>query len=157
MDERFQSRRAWVAVVAVGSILFLCVALCFLAALGTMFLHNSTAAVPQVQAPAGGEGAAVPQVYYGHWGGRTGVGLLGFLGLGAVLFFGLILLLGMGRFVLGPRHWGPNAAGGKWKDHPHAWYPRRWHGHGRGSYGHDQPTESQETPDEGKQAKEGAE
>jgi hypothetical protein len=157
MDERFQSKRTWVAVVAVGSILFLCVALCFLAALGTMFLHNSTAVVPQVQVPAGGEGAAVPQVYYGHWGGRTGIGLLGFLGLGAVLFFGLLVLLGIGRFVHRPWRCSPNAVGGEWKDHRHAWYPRHWHGHVRGSYGSGGPAGSQEMADEGNQAQEEAE
>ena len=157
MDERFQSKRPWVAAVVVGSILFLCVALCFLAALGTMFLHNSTAVVPQVQVPAGGEGAAVPQVYYGHGGGRTGIGMLGFLGLGAVLLFGLILLLGIGRFLHRPWRCSPNAVGGTWKDQPHPWHPRHWHGHGRGSYGSDEPAGSQETADEGNQAQEGAE
>ncbi len=157
MDERFQGKRPWVAVVAVGGILFLCVALCFLAALGTMFLRNSTAVVPQVQVPAGGESAAVPQVYYGHWGGRTGIGLLGFLGLGAVLFFGLLLLLGIGRFVHRPWRCSPDTVGGKWKEHPHPWYPRHRHGHGRGWYGSDEPAESQEEADKGSHTQEGAE
>ncbi len=156
MDNRFRSRRSWVAVAAVGGVIFLCVTLCFLGALGMMFLRNSAAVVPQVQLPAGGEGAAVPQVHFGHWGGHTGVGLLGVLGFGAVMVFGLLLILGIGRFMIGPRRCGPHATGGKWKGHPHPWGPGRWHAHGEGPCEEDEPPESQETPDDSNTAYEGA-
>ena len=150
MDERFRSRRTWVAAAVVGGIIFLCVTLCFLGALGTMFLRNSAAVVPQVQPPVGGEGAAVPQVYYGHWGGHSGMGVLGLLGFGAVLIFGLFLLLGIARFVLRPWHCSPSAVGGKWKDHPHPWGPWGWHTRGKRSHRDDGPAGSEEpATDEG--------
>jgi hypothetical protein len=44
-------------------------------------------------------------------------------------------LLGVGRFVLGPRRCGPHGrlhpAGKRWKGHPHSWGPWGWHAHGR--------------------------
>ena len=107
MDERYRRKGPLVAGAVVAAIIFLCVTLCFMGALGTMFLRSSAVVVPQVQPPAGGEGVVPPQVYHGPWGGgRGGFGVLGLLGFGAVLFFGLLLLLGVGRFVLGPRRCG---------------------------------------------------
>ena len=45
------------------------------------------------------------------------------------------LLLGVGRFVLGPRrcappHGGLHPAGKGWKGHRHPWGPWGWHAHG---------------------------
>ena len=154
MDERFRSKGRWVAVAAVAAIIFLCVTLCFLGVLGTMFMRHSAAAVPHVQAPAGGEGAAVPQVFVGPAGGHTGLGLLGLLGFGALLFFGLLLLLGVGRFVLGSRRCGPHATGGRWKGHPHPWGPRGWHG--KMWQEGEEPDAPQEPPDDSDTAYEGA-
>jgi hypothetical protein len=136
MDERYRRKGPLVAGAVVGGIIFLCVALCFVGALGTMFLRSSAGVVAPAP-PAVGEGAAQPQVYYGPWGGgRSGIGLLGFLGFGAVLFFGILLLLGVARFVLGPRHYarahgGLHPDGKRWKDHPHPWGPWGWHAHAR--------------------------
>jgi len=122
-----------------------------------MFLRNSAQVVPPVQPPAIGEDAGQPQLYYGPWfGARTGPGVLGHLAVGAVMVFGLLLMLGIGRFVMGPRRCGPHATGGKWKGHPHPWGPRRWHAHGEGPCEGDEPPESQETPDDSNTAYEGA-
>jgi hypothetical protein len=132
MDERFRSKGPWIAAAAVGGIIFLCVTLCLLGALGTMLLRSSTGVVAPVQPPAIEEGAAQPQLTYGPWiGARTGMGVLGHLAFGAVLFFGLLLLLGIGRFVLVPWRRSPNAVGGRWKGHPHPWGPHGWHAHGK--------------------------
>jgi hypothetical protein len=137
MDERYRRKGPLFLGAAVAGIIFLCVTLCFLGALGTMFLRSSSSVVAPVPPPAIGEGAAQPQVYSGPWiGVRTGAGVLGHLAFGAVLFFGILLLLGIGRFVLGPRrcalpHGGPHPAGKRWKDHPHPWGPWGWHAHGR--------------------------
>jgi hypothetical protein len=137
MDERFRRKGPLVAGAVVAAIIFLCVTLCFMGALGTMFLRSSAVVVPQVQPPAGAEGVVPPQVYHGSWGGgRSGVGVLGFLGFGAVMFFGILLLLGVGRFVLGPRrcappHGGLHPAGKGWKGHRHPWGPWGWHAHGK--------------------------
>jgi len=135
MDERYRRKGPLFLGAAVAGIIFLCVTLCFLGALGTMFLRSSAGVVAPVP-PAIGEGAAQPPVYYSPWvGGHGSVGLLGLLGFGAVLFFGVLLLLGIGRFVLGPRRCGAHGwrhpAGKRWKDHPHPWGPWGWHAHGR--------------------------
>ena len=133
MDERYRRKGPLVAGAVMAGIIFLCVTLCFLGAVGTMFLRNSAVPVPQVQPPAGAEGVVPPQVYHGPWiGVRTGAGVLGHLAFGAVLFFGILLLLGVARFVLGPRrcalpHGGPHPAGKRWKGHPHPWGPWGWH------------------------------
>lgn len=130
MDERFRSKGPWIAAAAVGGIIFLCVTLCLLGALGTMFLRSSTGVVVPVQPPTIGENAAQPQVYYGPWiGARTGMSVLGHLAFGAVLFFGLLVLLGIRRFVFAPWRCSPNAMGGKWKGHHHPRGPRDWHAH----------------------------
>jgi hypothetical protein len=130
MDERVRSKGPWIAAAAVGGVIFLCIALCLVGALGTMFLRSSTGVVAPVQPPAIREGAAQPQFYYSPWiGARTGMGVLGLLAYGAVLFFGLLLLLGIGRFVLVPWRCRPHTAGGKWKGRPHPWGARGWHAH----------------------------
>ena len=137
MDERYWRKGPLVAGAVVAAIIFLCVTLCFMGALGTMFLRNSAPVVPQVQPPAGAEGIVPPQVYHGPWGGgRSGVGVLGFLGFGAVMFFGILLLLGVGRFVMGPwrctpPHGGRHPAGTGWKGHRHPWGPWGLHAHGK--------------------------
>ena len=135
MDERYRRKGPLVAGAVVAGIIFLCVTLCFVGALGTMFLRSSAGVVAPVPPPAIGEDAAQPQVYYGPWGGgRSGIGLLGFLGFGAVLFFGILLLLGVGRFVLGPHRCGPHGVrhpdGKRWKGHHPPWGPWGWHAHG---------------------------
>ncbi|MGD9047263.1 MAG: hypothetical protein PVF77_04370 [Anaerolineae bacterium] len=147
MDERFQDRRIW-AIAGVAGVIFLCLMLCGMGALATMFLRSGTGlvTVPQVPAPPA-EAGAVPQVYYGPGGG----GLFGFLTYGLGMFFklmflGLILLLAFGlvkRILWGPRHWGPHRRwahyygphkhrhgppGGKeWKGRAHPWGP--WAAH----------------------------
>jgi hypothetical protein len=136
MDERYRRKGPLVAGAVVAGIIFLCVTLCFVGALGTMFLRSSAGVVAPVSPPASGEGAAQPQVYYGPWaGGHGGVGFLGLLGFGAVLFFGVLLLLGIGRFVLGSHRCGPHGvrhpADKRWKEHPHPWGPWGWHARGR--------------------------
>ena len=132
MDERYRRKGPLVVGAVMAGILFLCVTLCFMGALGTMFLRSSAMPVPQVQPPASAEGAVPPQVYLGPWdGGRSGIGLLGVLGFGAVLFFGILLLLGVARFVLGPRPCRPHPAGKGWKGHRHPWGPWGWHAQGK--------------------------
>jgi hypothetical protein len=154
MDERYRNKGVWIAVAAVAAIIFLCVTLCFLGALGTAFMRSGAVVAPQIQLPAGGEGVVPPQVYHGPWGGgRSGMGLLGLFGFGAVLLFGLLLVLGIGRLVLGPRHCapphgGPHPMGTKWKDHFHAWGPRAWHTHGKEWREGGEPTESQDPMDD---------
>ena len=137
MDETYRRKGPLVAGAVVAGIIFLCVTLCFAGALGTMFLRSSAGVVAPVAPPAIGEDAAQPQVYYGPWsGGRTGMGVLGHLAFGAILFFGILLLLGVARFVLGPRHCAPlhgglHPDGKRWKNHPRSWGPWGWHAHGR--------------------------
>jgi hypothetical protein len=147
MDERFRDRRIW-AIAGVAGVIFLCLMLCGMGALATMFMRPGTglATVPQVPVPPA-EAGAVPQVYYGPAGG----GLFGFLAFGLGMFFklaflGLILLLAFGlvrRILWGPRHWGPHRRwahyygphkhrhgppGGKeWKGRAHPWGP--WAAH----------------------------
>ena len=101
---------------------------------------------PQIQAPAGEDGAAAPQShYYGHgplgMGRHGGFGPFGILGFGIglvfrLLFFGLLLVLLLGlirRFFWGPRHWrhaypGGPPKGKKWKGtHHHPRGPWAWH------------------------------
>jgi hypothetical protein len=135
MDERFQDRRIW-AIAGVAGVIFLCLMLCGMGAMATMFLRPGTglATVPQVPAPPTEGGVAAPQVYYGPGGG----GFFGFLTFGIgmlfkLMFFGLILLLGFGlvrRLLWGPRHWGAHR---RWA-HYH-----RAHKHGPGSPGHGPP------------------
>jgi hypothetical protein len=136
MDERYRSKGPLIAGIVVAGIILMCLMLCFMGALGNMFLRSSAQVVAPVAPPAIGEDAAQPQVYHGPWiGVRTGAGVLGWFALGAVFFFGLLLLLGIGRFVLGPRrcaplHGGLHPADKRWKGQPHPWGPRSWHGHG---------------------------
>lgn len=163
MDERYRRKGPLVAGAVVGGIIFLCVTLCFVGALGTMFLRSSAGVVAPVSPPAIGEGAAQPQVYYGPWiGGRTGVGVLGHLAFGAILFFGILLLLGVARFVLGPRHCAPlhgvrHPDGKRWKDHPRSWGPWGWHAHGREWHERGESGEEEPGPEDEDQAFGGAE
>jgi hypothetical protein len=155
MDERFYGNKRWIGLGALA-IIFLCVMLCALGALGTMFMRSAPAyaPAPYVQ-PEVEEGAAPPATYYDGHGplgmgthGRTGFfGVIG-AGIGMLFklaFFGLLLLLLLGlvkRIFWGPRywghrHWGP--PGGKpptgkdweeWKRKHRAWGPWAWHCHG---------------------------
>ena len=145
MDERYRRKGPLVVGAVMAGIIFLCVTLCFMGALGTMFLRSSAGPVAPAPPAAIEEGAAQPQLYYGPWiGGRTGIGALGhLLGFGAVLFFGILLLLGIGRFVLGPRRCAP--AGKGWKGHRHPWGPWGWHAHGE-KWQEDAGSESDEDP-----------
>jgi hypothetical protein len=78
------------------------------------------------------------------------MGVLGLLGFGAVMIFGLFLLLGIGRFVLGPWRCSPSTAGGRWKGHPHPWGPSGWHARGKRSYEAEKPAGSEQpATDEG--------
>ena len=147
MDKRFGGQRGWIAL-GVAAIVFLCVMMCAGGALLTMLMHSSPAYPPQVQAPAGEDGAAPPASYYdgplgrGRHGGWGPLGIIG-AGIGLLfklLFFGLILLLVFGlvkRLFWGHRHWGPHYRGkppeGKeWTDKPHGWWgPWAWHCHGK--------------------------
>ena len=132
MDEKYRRKGPLVVGAVMAGILFLCVTLCFMGALGTMFLRSSAVPAPPAPPPVIGEDAAQPQVYYGPWiGGRTGAGVLGHLAFGAVLFFGILLLLGVARFVLGPRSCRPHPAGKGWKGQRHPWGPWGWHAHGK--------------------------
>lgn len=175
MDERFKDRRIW-AVAGVAGIIFLCLTLCAMGALATMFMRAGPGAVtvPPVPVPPAEAGAA-PQVYYGPSSG----GLFGFLTFGIgmlfkLLFFGLILLLGFGlvrRLLWGPRHWGPHhrwaryrgphrhgPPGGKeWKGKPHAWGPWAAHWCGEAWEEADEPAGEEGEPDGAEPTYEGAE
>jgi hypothetical protein len=145
MDERFRDRRIW-AIAGVAGIIFLCLMLCGMGAMATMFLRPGTGMVTVPQVPAApAEGAVVaPPVIYGPAGG----GLFGFLAFGIgmffkLLFFGLILLLVVGlvrRLFWGPHYgWGAHRrwahyhglhkhghgppVGKEWKDRAHTWGP----------------------------------
>jgi hypothetical protein len=177
MDERFRDRRIW-AIAGVAGIIFLCLALCGMGALATMFLRADTGmvTVPQVPVPPA-EGAAAPPVIYGPAGG----GLFGFLtfGLGMffkLLFFGLILLLVVGllkRLFWGPHHWGPHRhwtryhgprkprhgppGGEEWKAKAHAWGPWAAHWCGEWWEEEDEPAAEEGEPGEAEPTYEGAE
>jgi hypothetical protein len=149
MDERFRGKGMWIGAAALA-IIFLCVMLCALGAMGTMFARTTVPAVPYVP-QASEDGAVSPPVYQGH--GPLGMGRLGhsgpfglffgavgalfklaFLGVLALLFLGLIK-----RVIWGPRHW-HHAYAGKpptaeewktWKQKHHGWGPPwAWHCHG---------------------------
>jgi hypothetical protein len=119
MDERFRDKRIW-AIAGVVGIIFLCLMLCGMGAMATMFMRSSTgfATVPQIPALPAEGAAAPPQVYHGPGGAGPfgGGGLFGFLTFGIgmlfkLLFLGLILLLVVGlvrRLFWGPRYWGPH-------------------------------------------------
>jgi hypothetical protein len=154
MDEKFRRNKHWFGLGAL-LIIFLCVALCGLGAMATMFTRSAPnyGAVPYVQPPAVEEGVAPPATYYGHGplGHHGGWGPFGIIGMGIglifkLLFFGLLVLLLLGlvkRLFWGHRHWGhgywgpPCPPGKPWKgttgeseDESHAeWGPRAWHRH----------------------------
>ena len=154
MDEKFRRNKHWFGLGAL-LIIFLCVALCGLGAMATMFTRSAPGygAVPYVQPPAAEEGAAPPATYYGHGplGHHGGGGLFGIIGAGIGLifklaFFGLLLLLLLGvvkRIFWGHHfgryaHWGPPSPPGKpWpgkkgegesRDYAQ-WGPHAWHRH----------------------------
>ena len=169
MDERFRGKGIWVAAGGLA-IIFLCLMLCGLGAMGTMFMRQGVQAVPQIQAPAGEEGAVPPPVYYGP-GYHAGVGPFGFIGAGIsllfkLLFFGLLLVLFIGlirRVFWGPRywhhaHWGKPPQGKEWKGKPYpGWGP--WAHHWHRWYGEEQeePASTEGEPDEPDPAYRGAE
>ena len=150
MDKHFRGKGLWIGIAALG-IVFLC--LLVFGAMAMMFTVRSGPVY--VQPPTGAEGAVPPTQYYGHgplgMGGHRGVGLFGIIGAGIglifkLLFFGLLLLLGLGlvkRFFWGRhhwayRHWGPpcppgtTPKGKAGEDDPHAgWGPPPWHRHGK--------------------------
>jgi hypothetical protein len=130
------------------AIVFLCVMLCALGAFVTMAVRPGPTYVQPL--PEGGEAGGAPVVQYGPlgYGYHGGAGLLGIAGYGIgllfkLLFFGLLLLLGLGlikRLFWGrPHYWGrhryepypgkPPTADTRWKSrgrHPH-WGPWAWH------------------------------
>lgn len=140
MDEKFRRNRHWFGLGAL-LIIFLCVALCGLGAMATMFTRSAPGygAMPYVQPPAGEEGApsvdgvAPPPTYYGHGplgmgrAGHTGpfgflFGAVGFLLKLAFLGLLMLLLLGLAKWLFwggrhwGHGHWGPPCPPGKpWK------------------------------------------
>lgn len=146
MDERFKGKGLWIGLGALV-IVFLCIGLCALGAMGMMFTRTSVAPVPYVPQVTE-DGAVPPPVYQGH--GPIGMGRLGHAGpfgfFGGVIgfffklaFFGLILLLFLGlikRICWGPRHWRYAHPGKpptpeewkKWKHKHHGWGPPwTWH------------------------------
>jgi hypothetical protein len=160
MDEYFGKHKGWIGLGALAIIL-LCVMMCALGAFFMLATRSGPAygVVPQVQAPAGEEGAAPPAVTYYHHGplgmGRGGAfSPFGFLF--KLLFGGLILLLLFGlvmRLFWGRRHWAPYYQGKppkEWKGKPHGmWGPWAWHHHG-GPWGPEaEPADEETDPDSG--------
>lgn len=145
MDEHLRKNKHWIGLGALV-IIFLCVALCGLGAMATLFFRGgpTAGAVPYVQPPAGEVAQAAPPVVYGH--SPMGIGWsspLGFIGgaiglLFRLAFFGLLLLLLIGlvkRLFWGPRwgshHWAAHHPGmpprGKpWKGAPHSQWGPPW-------------------------------
>jgi hypothetical protein len=171
MNEQLRGKGIWIGLGGVA-IIFLCLMLCGMGAMVTLFTRPEPAyaPAPYVQPPSGEEGVAPPPSYY-HGGGPLGKGAHGHGGpfgffFGAIgmlfklAFFGLLLLLLIGfvkRLMWGPRHWsykhcGPHhwgkpPKGKEWKGRPHPpWGPWAWHGHAepRGAEGEpaDQENES---------------
>lgn len=149
MDKHFRGKGLWIGLAVLG-VLFLCFAMF---GAGAMMLTARSGPV-YVQPPAGAEGAVPPTQYYGHGPmgmGHGGAGLFGIVGMGIgflfkLLFFGLLLLLGLGlvrrlfwdRRHWAYRHWGPpcppgtQPKGKAGEDDPHAgWGPPPWHRHGK--------------------------
>lgn len=145
MDEHLRKNKHWVGLGALA-IIFLCLALCGMGAMASMFFRGGAdyGPAPYVQAPAGEEGVAPPPASYGH--GRmhmTPGGPFSFVGgaiglLFRLAFFGLLLLLMIGlvkRLFWGPRwgarHWAAHHRGmppkGKpWKGKPHGHWGPPW-------------------------------
>jgi hypothetical protein len=135
MDEWFRGKGIWVGLGFLA-IIFLCVVMC---GAGVMVMLGTRAGpayggAPQVQAPAGEEGAVPPTIYHGY----SGYGLFEVLSSGIgllfkLLFLGLVLLLLFGlvrRLFWGHRHWyppypGQPPEGREWKGKPHG--PWAWH------------------------------
>lgn len=140
MDEHLRKNKHWIGLGALA-IIFMCLALCGVGAMATMFFRGGpdVAAVPYVQAPAGEDGVAAPPVTYGH--SRTGMmrgGPFSFVGgaislLFRLAFFGLLLLLLIGlvkRIFWGPgwgaRHWAAHRRGMPPKGKPHGHWGPPW-------------------------------
>jgi hypothetical protein len=114
MDEVVRRKGVWIGLAVTGTIL-LCVMACALGALVSLMPRQAVtyAPVPYVVPDAGKEGAA-PQVYQAPViTSHAAVGPLGIVGFGfrlllKLLFFGLLLMLGlrlMRHLLWGPRHW----------------------------------------------------
>lgn len=144
MDERFRGKGIWFAAGALAFI-FLCLMLCGMGAMATLFTRQGGAHLPPAAVPGVEEGAVPPQAYYGPGvGPHGGSGPFGFLisGIGMLFrlaFFGLLLLLLLGlvmRLFWGPRHrhpwhWCRPPKGKGWEGKPYPnWGPwaRHWHG-----------------------------
>jgi hypothetical protein len=152
MDERFRGKGIWVAAGGLA-IIFLCLMLCGLGAMGTMFLRQGPeyAVVPQGQPPVAEEGAVQPPVYYGPVAGRhVGVGPFGFIGaaigmLFKLLFFGVLVLLLFGlvrRLFWGPRYWHHRHPGKPPRGKPYpGWGPWAWHCYGEAAEDEGEPDE----------------
>lgn len=168
MDERFRGRGIWVAAGGLA-IIFLCLMLCAMGAMATMFLRQGPAygVVPQIQAPAGEDGGVAPPITYGPVVGRpAGYGPFGLIGAGIGLlfrlaFFGLLLLLLLGlvrRLFWGPRHWHHRHPGKPPKGKPYpGWGPWAWHCHGEVGDEEAKPASTEGEPDDPDLAYGGAE
>lgn len=141
MDERFRGKGLWIGLGGVA-LIFLCVMMCGLGTMATMFMSRGA---DYVVPPAVEEGAPPPPAAYGHGpvarGGSFAHGPFGFLGsvLGGLFklaVFGLLFLVII-KMVMrllwrhracGPRHGGKPPAGD-----PGDWGPpwRAWHKHHR--------------------------
>jgi hypothetical protein len=156
MNEQFRRNKLWLGL-AVAAILFLCVMLCGLGALVTMGARSSTVYLPP---PTGGEGSAPPPLYQSSpspWGLAGGAntgpfsflfGAVGFLFKVAFLGLGLLLFLGLvKRLFWGPRHgWAhvgprpPHGSTGSGQTHARHG-PWAWHACGGGSEAEDEPSD----------------
>jgi hypothetical protein len=143
MDERFRDKRHWIGLGALV-LIFSCVALCALGAMGMVGMSMMRSEPAYVQPPAGEEGAVPPQTYYGHGPlGRFGsAGPFGLLGSGIhlifkLLLFGLLvmLLIGLVKHLFWGHRWGWAAyrgqppKSGKAESKPGTWGPWAWHHH----------------------------
>jgi hypothetical protein len=143
MDERFRDKRHWIGLGALV-IVFLCVALCALGAMGTVGMSMMRSETAYVQPPAGEEGAVPPPTYHGHGplGRFGGTGPFHVLGFGIKLIFGLLffgllalLLIGLVKRLFWGHRWGWAPYGGrppkgkKGEGKSDAWGPWGWHHH----------------------------
>jgi hypothetical protein len=140
MDEVLRRKGLWIGLGVTG-LIFLCVMTCVLGAFLTVMPRQTLtyAPVPYVAPQAGEEGAA-PQIYQGPMVSRhSGLGPLGIVGFGfrlllKLLFFGLLLMLGlrlMRHLMWGPRHW----CASYWGPHYQGKPPRRTAEGGEGEAG----------------------
>jgi hypothetical protein len=164
VDEFYKRKGLWIGLGALA-IIFLCVMLCMMGAFFTVSTRSSMIyeAVPQVQAPTGGESVAPPAVqYYGPLGVPRHGGFSPFSILFRMLFFGLLVLLFIGlikRIFWRHRHWAPyyrrhhphwppagtapRGKPGKHPPHP-TWGPWAWHAYCGWGEPEDQPASQEE-------------